>query len=217
MADTEPQSNDAVRSKERLGTRCCYCLCHTLWVFLVIIIILVMLAILVLYIIITPRSFMFHVTHANLTQFDYAADNNTLRYNLVLNITARNPNKKLKIYYDVVQASALYEGVRFSIADVNIPWSSYLQDKKGTNQFSALFSGQRVIVLDQDQISNFNQDTKDGVFPIRIKIRFTIRFRLDALQIGDYYPRATCKLKLPLTSNAKKVAPFHPTKCQIDF
>jgi len=32
----------------------------------------------------------------NLTKFDYSS--NTLNYNMVLNFTARNPNKKLNIY-----------------------------------------------------------------------------------------------------------------------
>ena len=59
MADTQPRPNDAVPSKERLGTRCCHCLCQTFWILLVLIITIVMLAILVLYIIITPRSFRF--------------------------------------------------------------------------------------------------------------------------------------------------------------
>ncbi|KAK7354997.1 hypothetical protein VNO80_14242 [Phaseolus coccineus] len=223
MADAQPPPNTAaandaasVPSKERLRTRCCYCLCKTLWIFLVLIIVLVMLVILVLYIIVTPSSFRFHVTDARLTLFDYTA-NSTLRYNLVLNITASNPNKKLKIYYDVVQANAFYGGVRFSTTDVNMPWNSYLQDKKSSNLFSAVFSGQRVMALDRKQVSEFHEDDKDGVFPIDVKIRFTIRFRLEAFQFGYYYPRGSCKLKVPFTSKVEKVASFNPTKCQIDF
>ncbi|TKY53150.1 YLS9 protein [Spatholobus suberectus] len=137
------ETNDApsVHSKERLRTRCCHCLCRTFWMLLVLVITLVMLIILVLYIIITPRSFKFRVTEARLAQFDRPTGDNTLRYNLVLNITARNPNKKLKIYYDVVQAHALYEGVRFATADVSMPWRSYLQDKKGHRPLQRGFRG----------------------------------------------------------------------------
>ncbi|RDX66468.1 NDR1/HIN1-like protein 10, partial [Mucuna pruriens] len=205
----------SVPAKERLRTRCCYCLSQTLWVLLVLIIVLVMLVILVLYIIITPRSFKFHVTEARLAQFDYTANNTLLRYNLVLNITAQNPNKKLKIYYDVVQAHALYKGVRFSTTDVDMPWRSYLQDKKGTDRFSAIFSGQRLMVLDPNQVSEFRQD---GIFPIDIKIRFRIRFRLGNLISGHFNARATCELEVPLASSkGKTVAPFDPTKCQVDF
>ncbi|XP_047167236.1 NDR1/HIN1-like protein 3 [Vigna umbellata] len=223
MADIQPPPNTAaanvaasVPSKEHLRTRCCYCLCKTLWILLVLVIVLVMLVILVFYIIITPRSFRFHVTDTTLTQFDYAA-NSTLRYNLVLNITASNPNKKLKIYYDVVQANAFYGGVRFSTTDINMPWNSYLQDKKGTNLFSAVFSGQHVMVFDRNQVSDFHEDTNDGVFPIDVMIRFTIRFRLEAFQFGYYYPRGMCELKVPLTSKGEKVVPFKVTKCRIDF
>ncbi|QCE05149.1 NDR1/HIN1-like protein 10 [Vigna unguiculata] len=224
MADTQPPPNTAaaidgasVPSKERLRTRCCFCLSKTLWIFLVLVIVLAMLVILVLYIIITPRSFRFHITDASLTQFDYTANSTTLRYNLVLNITASNPNKKLKIYYDVVQANALYGGVRFSTTDVNMPWNSYLQDKKATNLFSAVFSGQRVMVFDRNQVSEFHEDSKDGVFPIDIKIKFRIRFRLGDYQLGNSHPRGMCELKVPLTSKGETVAPFKATKCRIDF
>ncbi|KAK7392669.1 hypothetical protein VNO78_21113 [Psophocarpus tetragonolobus] len=227
MADTQaPQqdnaaTNDGVRSKERLGTRCCYCLCQTLWVFLVLIVIIVMLVILVLYIIITPRSFKFHVSNLSLTQFDYTSNTNTntLRYNLVLNITARNPNKKLKIYYDIVQAHALYQRVEFSTRDVDLPWRSYLQDKKATNVFSAVFSGQRVMMLNRKQEFRFQEDNKDGVFPIDIKIKFRIRFRLGNLQSGHFNARAKCELDAPLAdSNGKTMAAaFHSTKCEVDF
>ncbi|ESW17792.1 hypothetical protein PHAVU_007G268800 [Phaseolus vulgaris] len=223
MADAHPPPNTAapndaasVPSKERLRTRCCYCLSKTLWIILVIIIVLAVLVILVLYIIVTPTSFRFHVTDARLTLFDYAA-NSTLRYNLVLNITASNPNKKLKIYYDVVQANAFYGGVRFSTTDVNMPWNSYLQDKKSSNLFSAVFSGEHVMALDRKQVSEFHEDEKDGVFPIDVKIRFTIRFRLGDYQLGHSHPRGICELKVPFTSDGEKVAPFNPTKCQIDF
>lgn len=78
----------------------------------------------------------------SLTQFDYSNDTNTLRYNMALNITAQNLNKKLKIYYDIIQAIALYKGVRFATTDVNMLRRSLVQDKKGTNRFSAVFSRQ---------------------------------------------------------------------------
>ncbi|XP_027367456.1 NDR1/HIN1-like protein 10 [Abrus precatorius] len=225
MADKQPQSNAAnndssVAQEEQprhLGRRCCCCLFRIFWILLVCILVFVCLVILVLYILITPRTFKFHVTDAKLAQFNYTA--NTLRYNLFLNITARNPNKKLKIYYDVVQANAFYEGVRFATTDVNMPWNSYLQNKKSMNLFSAVFSGQHVMVLDQDQVSEFDEDNKDGVFHFDIKINFRIRFRLGDLQSGDFKPRGTCELDVPLSSGGKMETAFHfhPTKCEIDF
>ncbi|KAL2323019.1 hypothetical protein Fmac_027398 [Flemingia macrophylla] len=220
MDEEQPKPNTTdttpVPRKERLRTRCCYCLCHTFWILLVIVIIIVMLVILVLYIIITPRSFRFHVTEARLAQFDHS--NTTLRYNLLLNITATNPNKKLKIYYDVVRATALYHAVSLSTTDVNMPWNSYLQDKKASNRFSAVFSGKRVVPLNRKQVLEFHEDSEDGVFPIVVKIRFNIRFRLGDLQSGHFNARGTCAIKVPLaTSKVETMAAFDPTKCRVDF
>lgn len=73
------------------------------------------------------------------------------------------------------------------------------------------------MVLDRNEVTRFHEDNKDGVFPIDVKIRFTIRFRLEDFQFGYMYPRGLCELKVPLTSMGEKVAPFKPRKCQIDF
>ncbi|KAK7278727.1 hypothetical protein RJT34_23763 [Clitoria ternatea] len=211
MADNkEPQSNNNHR-----GRGCCCCLFRTFWILLVSIIVFALLVILVAYIIIQPRSFKFHVTNAKLTRFNYTG--NTLNYNLVLNFTERNPNKKLNIYYDLVEGHAFYEGVRFASGHV-IPWQeSFRQFAKSTNTTSAVFSGQHVMVLDHQQVSEFDEDKRNGVFRIDLKLYFTIRFRLGDFIGGDMKPKAKCKLEVPSVSNGSTVSAFSPTNCEVDF
>ncbi|KAI4300565.1 hypothetical protein L6164_033931 [Bauhinia variegata] len=195
------------------GRSCCCCLFGFLWKLLLAIIVIVGLAILIFWLIVQPRSFKYYVSDAQLTQFEYNNNNSTLRYNLVLNFTARNPNKKLSIYYDKVEGRAFYEGHRLNDTDVITHMNSFRQYKKSTNTTSGVFSGQQPLLLDSEDLSQFNEDKKRGFFEIDVKLYFRIRFRLGDSISGDYHPKATCELKLPLNSTAT----FRPTKCDVDF
>lgn len=230
MADVkQPQLNGAYygpsitpaeqpRQRSHRGRKCCCCLFSIIWKFLAAIIVLVVLAILIFWLIIQPHSFKFYVNEAKLTQFNYTTTTNTLHYNLLLNFTARNPNKKLSIYYDKVEGHAFYEGMRFDTTDVIPTWkNSFRQYTKSTDRMSGVFSGQQVMVFDKDQVSDFEQDKKIGVFDIDVKLYFTIRFRLGDFIAGDTKARAKCELKLPLSSNGTTVAAFEHTKCDVNF
>jgi hypothetical protein len=135
---------------------------------------------------------------------------------MVLNFTARNPNKKLSIYYDEVEARAFYEGERFANVDVPV---SFRQYKKSSNPMTGVFSGQQLLMLDNDQVSEFNKDKNVEVYDIYVKLYFRIRFRLGDLISGDYKPKVKCHLKVPLTSNntTATFTPLVPTKCDVDF
>ncbi|MQL41334.1 hypothetical protein EI012_25825, partial [Escherichia coli] len=157
MADKQPQLNGAYygpaipppeqppyRHHHR-GRSCCCCLFGFFWKLLIALVVLAGLAILIFYLIVQPRPFKFYVTKAELSQFDYT--NNTLHYNMVLNFTARNPNKKLSIYYDKVEALAFYEDSRFATSNVITHFNSFRQYKKSTNPMSGVFSGQQLLLL----------------------------------------------------------------------
>ena len=62
--------------------------------------------------IVRPNVLKFHVTDASLTRFDYTT-NNTLHYDLALNVSIRNPNRRVGVYYDHIEAHALYQDVLF--------------------------------------------------------------------------------------------------------
>ncbi|PNX80109.1 hypothetical protein L195_g036104 [Trifolium pratense] len=229
MADNkQPQLNGAYygpaipppaqpRYSHHRSRSCCSCLFGFLWKLLVALIVLAGLAVLIFYLVVQPRSFKFYVTEANLNKFEYT--NNTLHYDMVLNFTARNPNKKLSIYYDKVEARAFYEGERFANVDVITHMNSFRQYKKSSDPMSGVFSGQQLLMLDNGQVSEFNEDKNVGVYDIYVKLYFRIRFRLGDLISGNYKPKVKCHLKVPLTSN-NTTATFTrlvPTKCDVDF
>ncbi|TKY61931.1 YLS9 protein [Spatholobus suberectus] len=227
MADKQPPLNGAYYGpaippaeqphyRPHRGRSCCCCLFGILWKILVALIVLVGLAILIFWLVVQPRSFKFYVTEADLTQFEYSTNNNTLQYNMVLNFTARNPNKKLSIYYDKVEALAFYEGARFANYEVITHMNSFRQYKKSSNPMSAVFSGQQVLMLDNDQVSEFNEDKSAGVYDIYVKLYFRIRFRLGDVISRRYKPKVKCDLKVPLSNNGS-VTLFEITKCDVDY
>ncbi|CAJ1883382.1 unnamed protein product [Sphenostylis stenocarpa] len=227
MADKQPQLNGAYygpaippaeppRYRPHRERSCCCCLFGILWKILVALIVIVGLAILIFWLVVQPRSFKFHVTEAELTQFEFNSNNNTLHYNMVLNFTARNPNKKLSIYYDKVEALAFYEDARFSNYDVITHMNSFRQYKKSSSPMSAVFSGYRVLTLDNDQVNQLNQDKNDGVYDIYVKLYFRIRYRLGDVISGDLKPKVKCDLKVPFGNNGT-VTLFQATKCDVDY
>ncbi|XP_058742669.1 NDR1/HIN1-like protein 10 [Vicia villosa] len=230
MADNQPQLNDSYygpaipatrgqsNNRYNSGSSGCCTLLSFLWKLLVALIVLFGLIILIFYLIVQPRPFKFYVTKAQLTQFDYT--NNTLHYNMVLNFTAHNPNKKLSIYYDRVEAQTFYEGSRFSNVDVITHMNSFRQYKKGSDPMSGVFAGQKLLMLDNDQVSEFNKDKSVGVYNIKLKLYFTIRFRLGDSISRKYKPRVKCDLTVPLSNNNGTGFTFIrliPTKCDVEF
>jgi len=231
MANMQPQLNDAnywstiplapgqsSSYNQSNHKSCCSYLCNIFWKFLLALIVLFGLIILIFYLIVQPRVFKFYVTKAELTQFDYT--NNTLHYNMVLNFTAHNPNKKLRIYYDKVEARAFYEGSRFANVDVITHMNSFRQNKKTSDPMSGVFLGQKLLVLDNDQVSEFNKDKSVGVYDIYVKLYFRIRFKLGDSISRTYKPKVKCDLKVPLKSSNNATFTFTRVlhnKCNVVF
>lgn len=66
------------------------------------------------WLLIHPSKVKVYVEQASLTQFNLASSN-TLHYNLSLDISVRNPNKKIGTYYDTLEAKAFYQVSRTEV------------------------------------------------------------------------------------------------------
>ncbi|MED6136365.1 yls9-like [Stylosanthes scabra] len=196
---------------------CCCCLFSVIWKLLLALIILAVIAVLVFWVVVQPRIFKFYVNNAEITQMDYNTNTTQLRYNMVLNFTAHNPNKKLGIYYDKVLAKAYFMDTQFASADVITFMNSFRQDKKGTNPMSGVFSGQQLIFLDYSQYSQITDDKNRRNFDIYVKLYFEMRFRLGDLISGTYKPKVKCDLNVPFHNATKAFTSFKTTKCDIHF
>ncbi|XP_058210125.1 NDR1/HIN1-like protein 3 [Rhododendron vialii] len=157
----------------------------------------------------------FHVTDAALTKFSLntTTTGNNLYYNLDLNLTIRNPNKHIGIYYDSVEARAFYGGQRF--ATKTLP--RFYQGKKNTTVLNVVLEGQDIAV-NNDLLSDYNSEKGSGVYSIDVKLYLRVRFKLRDVKTPRFKPKIECDLKVPLDSNNGTASgTFQTTKCGFDW
>lgn len=196
---------------------CCGCLCNCILscIFQIIFTIAIILGIIivVLWLIFRPNRVKFDATDASLTQFDFSTTNNTLYHNLALNMTIRNPNKRIGIYYDKIEANAFYQGERFSTVELD----PFYQGHKNTSSLRALFKGQQLVMLGSNEISNYNDDKKSGLYNIDVKLYMRIRLKFGWVKSPKVKPKIKCDLQIPLDSNGKSTGNFESKRCGLDW
>lgn len=159
------------------------------------------------WLIVHPTVVKFHVTNATLTQFNY--NNNTLNYNLSLNVTIRNSNRRVGIYYDRIETLALYKDVRFGSQSLG----PFFQHHKNTTVISPVFKGQHVMPLSADQVSELDKEKNSGVYSIDVKLLMTVRFKFVFFKSGNVKPWIRCALHVPMKSRNGTDSAFHETDC----
>ncbi|TKY53149.1 YLS9 protein [Spatholobus suberectus] len=164
------------------------------------------------WLIVRPNVVKFRVTDAALAQFAYG-NNNTLRYDLALNVSIRNPNRRVGIYYDDVEALALYQDVRFGSQTLG----PFFQHHKNTTVLSPVFKGQHVVPLGADQVSELDKEKGSGVYSIDVKLLMTVRFKFVLFKTGNVKPKIQCELHVPLKSPNGTDAVFQATQCDWDY
>jgi hypothetical protein len=194
---------------------CCGCLFNLIFKLILTVIIILGILVFLFWLIVRPNVVKVHVTEATLTHFNYTNSNSNLNYDLSLNITIRNPNKKLGIYYDYIEARALYHDVRVDSVLID----PFYQGHKSTNLLNPSFKGQKVIVLGADQSLDLSKEKDAGVYEIVVKMYLRVRFKLGVIKTRKIKPKITCELRIPLKSaggGSSAGGGFETTKCDWD-
>ncbi|GER41840.1 late embryogenesis abundant protein [Striga asiatica] len=196
---------------------CCGCLvnCICTCVFQIILTILIVVGIVVfvLWLVFRPNTVRFHATGASLTEFSLDG-NNTLRYDLTVNLTIRNPNSRIGIYYDRIEARALYQGQRFASVDLQ----RFYQGHKSTREATAVFRGTHLLPLGSRERSRYDANSRDGAFDIDVRLYLRTRLKFWFVKSPRVKPNIECDLRrIPLRSNGNvSGAAFEPTRRMID-
>lgn len=170
-------------------------------------------AIFILWLVFRPNKVKFYATDASLTQFEFSNANHTLYYDLALNMTVRNPNKRLGIYYDSIEARGLYQGERFA----SVQLDPFYQGHKNTSYLHPVFHGQNFVMLGSNEVDDYNQDKSSGIYRIDVKLYMRIRFKFWWFKSPKIKPKIECDLKIPLNSDGKSSAKFETTRCGLDW
>ncbi|XP_022132509.1 NDR1/HIN1-like protein 3 [Momordica charantia] len=193
---------------------CCGCIFNLICQIIITLVIVVGIAVLLLWLIFRPNLLKFHATDASLTQFNFTTTNNNLHYNLAINITVRNPNRRIGIYYDDIEADAYYQAQRFGTVNL----SQFYQGHKNTSLLSPSFVGQKIVLLGTDGVSSFNSEKSSGIYSIDVKLYSRIRLKFGWVKFGRYKLKIKCPLKVPLRSNGTSSnGVFETTKCSYDM
>ncbi|TYK25307.1 protein YLS9-like [Cucumis melo var. makuwa] len=138
----------------------------SLWCFLISIIVVIAISfggsILILWLIFITNKIKFNVTDATLTQFNFTNNDTQLHYNLGVFFTIRNPNKQVGIYYDTIDATAMYKGQNFDTRLL----TPFYQGSSTTSLLKGRFEGQQVVVIPNNTVSELKTPAACGVtFP----------------------------------------------------
>jgi hypothetical protein len=163
--------------------------------------------VLVLWLVLRPNEIKVHATSASLTQFSLA--NGSLQYNLDVNMSIRNPNKRIGLYYDYIEAQTYYDGSRFGFDD---SLKAFYQGHKNTSYIEPVFNGKNALVGDS-VTSTYNKETSDGYYNIELKVRPTMRLKIWIFKIKHIKPKINCNLKVPVPGTSGS---FSDTKCDVD-
>ncbi|KAI5351811.1 hypothetical protein L3X38_004702 [Prunus dulcis] len=162
----------------------------------------------------------FSVTNAFLTQFtfDTATDQN-LHYNLTLDITIRNPNKRVGIEYRDIQATAMCGYKTFALLSLGggILAPFYQGHENTTVLHNLLVQGKQ---FEEAKICKCKSETVAGVYSIdlqlalRVKARYGMSIKGRSNKVG-----ILCNLLVPLTTFGTSIDGnggeycFNTTKC----
>ncbi|KAL6497603.1 hypothetical protein OROHE_027232 [Orobanche hederae] len=189
---------------------CCKkCLCWTISLLLLQIIILGILAG-VSYLVFRPKIPKYSVDSIRITRFSLDTGN-SLSAAFDVNITARNPNKKIGIYYETgSRLSVLYRGTK--LCEGSLP--KFYQGHRNTTLIAVALAGQTGDAAGLLQSLQAEQQT--GSIPLDLRGRVPVRIRLGRLKMMKWKFLVRCRLVVDSLA-ADNVIRIRDNSCRFRF
>ncbi|KAL2247395.1 NDR1/HIN1-like protein 13 [Sesamum indicum] len=185
------------------------CLCWTLALVIVQLIILGILAAIV-YFVFQPKIPKYSVDAMRITQFNLGNDN-SLSATFNVNITARNPNKKIGIYYEGgSRLSVWYTGTK--LCEGSLP--KFYQGHRNTTLLSLTLAGQTQDAAGLLQSLRAEQQT--GSIPLNLRARVPVRLKLGKLKLMKWKFLVRCRLVVDSLA-ADNVIRIRDSSCKFRF
>ncbi|KAL2333117.1 hypothetical protein Fmac_014330 [Flemingia macrophylla] len=179
-----------MHSKPPKKTRSCCCrfLCWALST-LLILIVAIAITLGILYLVFRPKLPKYSVDHLRISQFN-ESDNNSIYAAFNVRITARNPNKKIGIYYEGgSHISAWYMDTE--LCEGSLP--KFYQGHRNTTVLDLSLSGQAqnasgLLSSIQEQVQKTNN------VPLNLRVNQPVRVKLGKLKLFKVKFRVRCRL-----------------------
>ncbi|XP_061360336.1 NDR1/HIN1-like protein 6 [Gastrolobium bilobum] len=168
---------------------CCKFLC---WTFSILLILIIAIAITVgaLYLAFRPKLPKYSVDKLSITQFQASNNNNSLQVTFNVTITARNPNKKIGIYYvGGSHISAWYMDTQ--LCEGSLP--KFYQGHRNTTVLNLPLTGQTQDATGlENKVQQQLQQTNN--IPLNLKVKQPVRIKLGKLKLFKINFRVRCRL-----------------------
>ncbi|XP_022153825.1 NDR1/HIN1-like protein 6 [Momordica charantia] len=179
---------------------CCRCLC---WTFSILVLLLIAIGIVVgiLYLVFRPKLPEYSIDKLQVTQFALSG-NDRLDATFNLNLTTRNPNKKIGIYYEGgSHISAWYRGTK--LCEGALP--RFYQGHRNTTVLNVPLVGvteNATALLTTLQ----QQQQQSGNIPLNLNVKQPVRIKLGSLKLMKVKFYASCRLLVDSVSANNDIA-----------
>lgn len=205
------QKLPAVHSKPpKRRSCCCKFLCWTLLV-LLILVIAIGVTVGILFLVFRPKLPKYSIDGLQITQLDLS-NNGSLYAAFDVTVTARNPNKKIGIYYvGGSRISVLYSGSK--LCEGAFP--KFYQGHRNTTVLQVPLTGQTqnaTALLTSWQ----QQRQQTGVIPLNLRVRQPVRVKLGKLKLPKMRFLVRCRLDVDSLS-AQNAVSIKSSSCKFRF
>jgi len=198
-------SNKIPRSRRSHGGGCCCCFLR----FLTTLILIIGIAALVIWLVLRPSRPKIFVETVSVSEFNVTS--NGLNSSIALEMSIRNGNKKIGIYYDVVQVSAYYGGSEM----IGHTWvQGFYQGHKNTTALRPVITSNPDLYLPSTVSNNLTSDKSKGVVEVELRLRSRIRIKVGKIKSRRFTMKAKCQILLPLNQTAEA---FQRQKCKVYY
>nr|XP_043608410.1 NDR1/HIN1-like protein 6 [Erigeron canadensis] len=188
---------------------CCRFLCCMLCILLTLVIVIGILAAIV-YFGFDPKIPKYSVDGMTITQFNLNNDN-SLSAQFNVNITARNPNSKIGIYYEggskltvIYMGTVLCEGA----------WPKFYQDQKNTTILTIPLTGQTTDA--SGLLNSLQAQQQTGTVPLVLRAKVPVRIKLGKLKLPKWKPLVRCRVNVN-TLSTDNVIRIRDSSCSFKF
>ncbi|KAF8024335.1 hypothetical protein BT93_F1504 [Corymbia citriodora subsp. variegata] len=189
-----------VHSRPPKRRRSCFCKCFC-WTFSFLVLLIVAVAITagILYLAFRPKLPKFSIDGLQITQFDLS-NNGSLDATFDVNITARNPNKKIGIYYEGgSRITVLYEGEQ--LCQGALP--KFYQGHRNTTVLVVPLSGQTQ--NGTGLLTQLQAQQATGSIPLNLRVRQPVRVKLGKLKLFKVKFLVRCQLNVDSLSENNSI------------
>ncbi|KAK8587273.1 hypothetical protein V6N13_086267 [Hibiscus sabdariffa] len=162
-----------------------------------------------------PSKPRFSLTQADIYQFNLTRPS-LLNSSIQLTLLSQNPNKRVGIYYDELQAYASYKGQQITV-DTYIP--PFYQGHEETNLLTAFLQGDALPVAPSFGYE-VGRDQSAGRMVLSLKVIGKLRWKVGTWVSGRYRFNVNCVSVMAFGPNAAPISPFigssRGTQCSTD-